>query len=122
MTVSFFSREDPYEPSPGPPRGVHTTSGRAATNKFGTISHSHLSLAKRRACTRTNQFAGATAAQGQPSFDKGSTAAIAIEGQHSITTRAAQHLDTAYHYLARAPKIDVAIPPAQTRDHQQIGP
>ena len=43
MTVSFFSREDPYEPSPGPPRGVHTTSGRAATNKFGTISHSHLS-------------------------------------------------------------------------------
>ena len=55
------------------------------------------------------------------SLSTGSTASIAGHGQHSITTLH-QHLDTAYHYLARAPQVDVAIPPAQARDHQQLGP
>ncbi len=60
--------------------------GRGNLLVFGSISLMSHPLAKRRACTRTNQFDGATTAHGQPSFDKGSTASIAGHGQHSVTT------------------------------------
>ena len=75
LAPDFFAR-GPYAPvlargffTPGPPRGGAFLRPRAARQQTSSApSLTATSLAKRRACTRTNQFDGATAAQGQPSI------------------------------------------------------
>ena len=70
--------------------------GRGNLLVFGSISLSH-PLLQSRPCTRTNQFGGATAAQGQhKSLLTGSTAAIAGTGSAQRQDTSCTNLDTAY--------------------------